>query len=199
MQKIKIDIKSYTQKEINEIVDYLNQGKVIIYPTDTIYGLGCDASNSKAIKKIYQIKKRDKSKALLILVKSWCMVKHYCYFSKKQDKYMRSLWPGPISAILKKRENLPEELSGNQDTVAVRIPKNDFLVDLIKAINKSLVSTSVNISGQRPLLAPNEIEKFFKNKKNKPDILIDAGILKSKKPSKLIDISDIKNIKILRK
>jgi len=199
MKVIKIDIKKTDQKIIDEIVGYLNRSKIIVYPTDTIYGIGCDAINKKAIKKIFKIKKRDKSKALLILVKSWCMVKKYTFLSAKQDKYMRSLWPGSVSVILRKRKDLPKELTGGMDSVAVRMPKNDFLINIIKKLDKPLVSTSVNLSGEKSLLNPSDIEQYFKNKKEKPDLIIDAGKLKSKKSSKLIDIRDIDDIKILRK
>ncbi len=199
MKTIKLNLKNYTEEQIDEVVDYLNRGKVIVYPTDTIYGLGCDATNKKAIEKIFKIKKREKSKALLILVKSWCMVKRYTFLSAKQDKYMRALWPGPVSAILKKKESLPDNLTGDRDSIAVRMPKNDFLINLIKKFDKPLVSTSVNLSGEKSLSNPEEIIKYFKNKKEKPDIIIDASKTKKKKPSRLIDIRDVNDIKILRK
>lgn len=199
MKIIKLNTKNYTANQIDEIVAFLNQGKVIVYPTDTIYGLGCDAVNPKAIKKIYQIKQREKNKPLLILIKSWCMVKKYAFLNAKQDKYMRSLWPGPVSAILKKRNLLPSELAGDQGSVAVRMPKNNFLIDLLKKLDRPITSTSVNLSGEKSLLNPEEIIKYFKNKKQKPDLIITAGKQKIKKPSKLIDIRDINDIKILRK
>lgn len=196
MKTIKIDSKNIQVEQIDEIVDYLNKGKIIIYPTDTIYGIGCDATNEKAIKKIYQIKKRRKNKALLILVKSWCMAKKYAYISSKQDKYMRNFWPGPVSAILRKRELVPDVLTGGQDSVAVRMPDNEFLLKLIKKLDKPLVSTSLNISGEKSILDLRNIKKVFKDVK--PDLIIDGGVLSSKKPSKIMDLRDVNNIEVIR-
>lgn len=199
MKTIKINQKNITKEQIDEIVGLFNAGKVIVLPTDTIYGLSCDATNKKAINKIFKIKQRNKNKALLILAKSWCMVKKYAFLSAKQDKYMRSLWPGPVSVILKKRKELPDDLTGGKENIAARMPKNDFLIKLIKKLDKPLVSTSVNVSGKESLNNINDIIKVFKNKKHKPDVIIDAGKLKNKKPSKIIDIRNINDIKILRK
>lgn len=197
MKIIKLNLKSYTQNQIDEIVDYFKNGKVVVYPTDTIYGIGCDATNIKAIRKVFKLKQRSKSKALLILVKSWCMLKKYCYVSQKQDKYLRALWPGPVSAILKKRDILPSELTGGLESAAARMPDDEFLISIIKKLDKPIVSTSLNISGEKPVLDLNNIDKLFKD--IKPDLIVDAGNLKKKKPSKIIDMQDINNIKIIRK
>lgn len=196
MEIIKINKKKISPEDINLITDYLHDGKTIAYPTDTIYGLGCDATNIKAIRKIYQIKRRDKDKPLLILVSSYSMLRRYCFLSKKQEEYLKKIWPGKVSVIFKKRKLLSSSLTGGKDTVAVRLPKDDFLIKIIKKINKPLVSTSLNASGQRNLSSISEMKKHFLN--HKPSLAIDGGEILSR-PSKLIDLSDINNIKILRK
>ncbi len=194
MKILKVSGEILEQEIINRIVDYLNREKIIIYPTDTIYGLGCDATNPKAINRIYKIKKRNQKKPLIVLMKSWRMVKKYCFLSSKQDKYMHGFWPGPTTAILKKRDNLPNNLTGGGDSIAVRIPDNDFLKKILIKFNKPIVSTSANVSGKKPL---QEVKKI--NKIKGIDLIIDFGKLKNKKPSQIIDIQDINNIKILRK
>lgn len=196
MKVIKINFKNPEAEDIDLIVDSFKKGKTIVYPTDTIYGIGCIATNKKAIKKIYQIKKRDEKKPLLLLVKSWCMLKKYLFVSKKQDDYLRKVWPGKVSAILKKRDLLPDQISQGLETLAVRLPKNDFLIKIIKNIGEPIVSTSLNLSNKKNLENVKDIEKYFKD--IKPDLVIDAGEIKGK-ASKIIDITDIKNIKILRK
>ncbi len=197
MKIIKIDFKNPKEEDIDLIVDYFKKGKVIVYPTDTIYGIGCIATNQKAINKIYKIKKRDEKKPLLLLVKSWCMLKKHLFVSKKQDEYLRTVWPGKVSAILKKRDLLPDQISQGLKTLAVRLPENNFLIKIIKEIGEPIVSTSLNITNEKNLEDVKNIEKYFKDKK--PDLIIDISKKLKGKPSKLIDITDIKNIKILRK
>ena len=241
MKKIKINLKKIKKTEIDLIVDYLNRGKVIAYPTDTIYGLGCLATNKKAINKIYRIKKRDKNLPLLILVSSLSMLKKYCYVSKKQEDYL-SAWTSdvraghrmsrgkPVSFILKGRGLLPNELAKNSSNLAIRLPKNDLLITILKKVNVPIVSTSLNISREKSINNLDNLEKYFKNppyppcqggrtnspfasasrrrdgtppivrrekKTELPDLAVDAGKIINL-PSKIIDIIDINNIKILR-
>ena len=208
MKKIKINLNNITKEQINIIAEYFKRGRVIVYPTDTIYGLGCLATNKKAISKIYEIKQRNKNKPLLILASSFTMIKKYCYVSKRQYEYLQTIWfgppkfskigarPGPVSVILKKRKLLPDELNSGSDSIAARFPKSVFLVKLIKRVGAPIVSTSANISGRKSLSNVDNIEKYFGA--NKPDLIVDAGKLK-RKPSKLIDVRDVDDIKILRK
>jgi len=197
MQKIKVDLKNIKKSDLDFVIKILKDGKVAVLPTDTIYGLSALAADEKALKKIYKIKKREKKKSLLILVKSYCMLKKYCRVSKKQDEYLRKIWPGPVTVILQHKGNLPTVLTGGADSVAVRLPKNDFLIKIIKGVDQPLVSTSLNLSGRPVLDNLAGIEKCFKTAQ--PDLLVDAGKAKRKKPSRLIDLRDINNIKILRK
>ena len=112
IKEIKINPKKISDKEINNIVNNFKQGKVIAYPTDTIYGIGCLATNKKAIKRIYKIKKRDKKKPLLILASSFSMVRKYCFLSRAQEKFFKNKYSKPVSVILKSRNLLPKELTG---------------------------------------------------------------------------------------
>lgn len=201
MEKIKINLKKISKKEINFIIECLKKGKVIIYPTDTIYGLGCLADNAKAIKKIYKIKKREAKKPLLVLVDSLKMAGKYCKINKEQGKFLKNIWPGPITVILEHKNKLPGILTGAKKTLAVRLPKNDFLIKIIKRIKAPLVSTSVNISGERSLVS---VEKFItppypplSRGQTAPDLIIDAGKLIGK-ASAIVDTRDVKNIKIIR-
>ena len=205
MREIKIDLNKITKKQIDLIADYLLKGKVIVYPTDTIYGLGCLATDEKAIERIYKIKQRDKSKPLLILASSFNMVKKYCFLSTEQEKFLKNKWsacakatagkPWPVSVILKSKNLLPRELTGGKNSIAVRLPKNKFLIKIIKGVGKPIVSTSVNISGRKSLTNVDNTEKYFGAEK--PDLIVDAGELKAK-PSRLIDIRDAGHIKALR-
>ena len=196
MEKIKINLNKISRKEIGLIVDFLKRGKVIVYPTDTVYGLGCSAVNKRAIKKIFAIKKREKRKPMIILVSSLGMLNKYCFVSKRQNDILKKYWPAPITFILKSRNILPKELTGGTDSIAARLPKKLFLIKIKKKTGVPIVSTSANISGEKNLDNVKSIEKYFK--KNKLDLAVNGGILKGR-PSRVVDLRDIGNIKILRK
>ncbi|MFA4834167.1 MAG: L-threonylcarbamoyladenylate synthase [Patescibacteria group bacterium] len=201
MKYLKINLNKISQDEIDLIIDYFKRGKVIVYPTDTIYGLGCLATDKKAMKKIFRIKGREKKKPLLILVGDFKILKKYCRVSGKQEKYLKNAWKSAraTSVILEKKRNLPhlpQELTGGQETVAVRLPKSKFLIKILSGVGQPIVSTSLNKSGQKNLDSVSRLDNYFK--KGKPDLVIDAGVIKNK-PSRLIDIRDLDNIKILRK
>jgi len=198
MEYLKINSKKISKDEIDLIIDYFRRGKVIVYPTDTIYGLGCLATDNKAIKKIFKIKGREKKKPLLILVSNFKMLKKYCHISKEQGKYLKKVWKSTraTSVILKKKRNLPWQLTGGQETVAVRLPKVKFLLKILRGVREPIVSTSLNKSGQKNLDSVRHLDNYFK--KVKSDLVVDAGVIKSR-PSRLIDVRDLDDIKILRK
>ncbi len=225
MRIIKTNLKKISTAEINSVVDYLRRGKVVVYPTDTIYGIGCVATNKKAINRVYKIKKRNRESPLLVLVSSLAMAKRYCYISKKQEEYLRKVWARgmklksdfgypksdfgrrPVSVILRSRGVLPKELTGGGDNLAVRLPNSRLLVKIIRQVNAPIVSTSLNISGRKNLANVSKIEQYFKSPKQPfvkkrdneklPDLVVDAGEIKGK-PSKLIDLTDINNILVIR-
>jgi len=191
------------RKNIKEITTALKNGAVLVCPTDTIYGFLADAENKKAVDKIYKIKKRSKTKALPVFIKDVKMAKKLAEISEKpsfakasagkQEKILKKYWPGKFTFVLKRKPGI--KLYGvEKDSIALRIPKYKFLNNLLKEINRPLVQTSVNISGQPSL---NKISDII-NQLNKLDVLIiDGGDLKKSKPSKIIDLTN--NNKILRK
>ena len=186
-----------SNKNISEIVTALKKGAVLVFPTDTVYGFLADAGNKKAVEKIYKIKKRSKTKPLPVFVKDMKMAKILSLFSKEQEKIIKKKWPGKYTFVLKRKKSL--KLYGvDKSTIAIRIPKYKFLNDLLKKINRPLVQTSVNISGQPLLNNINEIVKIFNSQKIQPDLVIDAGKLPKSKPSVIIDLTS-KEVKVLRK
>lgn len=199
MKKIKIDLENIKKQNLDLIVDYLKEGKVVAMPTDTIYGFHCDATSKDATIKIRKMKKRDKAKSFLILVSSLEMLKKYCYVSVEQDKLLQEFGgkeEALTSVILKSKGKLPKELTAGLDSVAVRLPKSDFLTTIIERVGAPIVSTSLNISGQKPLKNLESISEYFK--KAKPDLAVDAGEARGR-PSRIVDLKDVEDVKVLRK
>lgn len=196
MQAIKINLNKIAKEQIDLIVDYLKHGLVMAYPTDTVCGLGCDARNAEAIKKINKIKGEKGYKPLLVLISDFKMLKKYCFVNLEQIEYLEKVWPGPVTVILKRRPGLPTELTGGLNSLAVRLPKNDFLTKIIKSAGFPVVSTSLNKKGEKPLLNVQNMKKYFKYL---PDLVVDAGECERTKPSRLVDLRDVRNIKVIRK
>lgn len=177
-------------KKLNRAVAVLKRGGVIICPTDTVYGFLADATNKKAVAKIYKIKKRSKSKPLPIFIKDLKMAKELAEIGKEQEKFIRKYWPGKYTFVLKR--NPGARLYGiDKDTIAIRIPKYQFLNDLLKKIDRPLVQTSVNISDKPPFINIGDImETFGRNKL--VGLIIDGGDLKKSKSSRILDLTSKK-------
>jgi len=199
MKIISLNLKKFSSEDIEIISSELKKEKVLVLPTDTIYGLSSLATSERAVDKIYNIKNRSKAKPLIVLVKSFCMIREYCYLNQCQYDFIKKELAKnvPITVILKSRNNLLSCLLGEDGGMAVRIPKeSNFLMEVLKNIDKPLVSTSLNISGKKSLENLDNLEKYFK--KEKPNFVIDVGKLLEQKPSKIVDLRDANNIKILR-
>ena len=133
---------------ISEICKLLDKGKVILYPTDTIWGIGCDATNESAIKRLYQIKNRDYSKPLIILVDSIHMLKEYVVDMHPRIETLLTLHHRPLTIVHPKSKNLPTVLSGGSPSIGIRIAQDLFCRELISAFGKPIVSSSGNVSNQ---------------------------------------------------
>lgn len=185
------------KKNIEEIITALKNGAVLVLATDTVYGLVCDASNKEAVEKIFNIKKRDRSKPLPIFVRDIAMAMALAEINPEQEKALKKRWPGKYTFILKSKcQNPKPKIYGiNKDTIALRIPKYKFLNNLLEKIDKPLAQTSANISGQTSLVKINDIIKQF----NDTGVLVvDGGDINDNKSSKIIDLT--KNMgNILRK
>jgi L-threonylcarbamoyladenylate synthase len=180
------------QESINKAVRILKQGGVVVCPTDTVYGFLADASNKKAVEKIFKIKGRPKEKPLPVFVKDLADAKKIALISKDQESYIKKFWPGSVTFVLQRKKpgliTVPLKVYGvDKKTIAIRVPRHKFLSGLLKKINRPLAQTSVNISGEEPLNSTEAIYNQFKTQKNQPDLIIDTGKLKGR-PSKIVDL-----------
>ncbi len=134
-------------EEIIKIVEVLRKGGVILYPTDTIWGLGCDATNGVAAEKIFKIKGRKHDKALIILVDSFEMLKNYVVDVQDIAIDFMNGFSSPLTVIFPQGKGLPKNVLAADKSVAARIPKDDFILKIIKAFGKPITSTSANLTG----------------------------------------------------
>jgi len=187
--------KAISQKIINDIVARLKRSEVIIFPTDTVYGLGGRADSKKVINKVFKIKGRSKTKALPVFVSSIAMAKKYVYINKKQEEFLRKYWPGKLTAVLKSKDVLPKQISGGVNEIGVRIPSYSLILKIVKKLNCPLIATSANVSGAPSLQSVENVEKCFKVK---PDLVLDAGRLPKSKASTVVNLTE-DEIVVLRK
>ncbi|MCF7860379.1 Sua5/YciO/YrdC/YwlC family protein [Patescibacteria group bacterium] len=180
------------------LVARLRSGVVLMLPSDTIYGLSCRADNRQALRRIFIMKKRNKSYPLIVLVSSLNMAKKYCYINSAQEGVLKKIWScaRPTSVLLKHRGILPKEVMAGSPYLAVRLPKSDFLRKMIRALAVPITSTSANLSGQ-PVINGEEAEEHFKERV-RPNLVLIGGHNKLK-ASKLLRIDDKGLIEILRK
>ncbi|MFH1780807.1 MAG: L-threonylcarbamoyladenylate synthase [Candidatus Nealsonbacteria bacterium] len=171
MEVIKLDLK--------KAITAIKNGSVLVCPTDTVYGLVCDAFNQKAVEKIYKIKKRPKNKLIPVFIKDLAMAKKFVIINAEHERFLRKVWPGKITVVLNDKKG---------GTIGLRVPNSKFVLDLIKHTGP-LAETSANISGQPATTRIKEVLKYFQGKKYEPDLVLDAGDLKPAKPSQVIDFT----------
>jgi len=150
----------------NEIANSMNcllAGGIILYPTDTIWGIGCDATDANAIQKIYQLKKREEKKSLIILAEDEKMIRRYVSNPSEKMLSFISTLQKPTTVIFENAVNFPKKLINEDGTIAIRIVNDDFCRQLIHELQKPLVSTSANISGEKYPQNFNEISEEIKN------------------------------------
>ena len=193
-------ISARSPQAVKKAVDYLKRGQVIVCPTDTVYGLLADATNTKAVQRIFDIKKRDKKKAISIFIKDTNMAKNYAVMDKDMEMFLQEIWPGKITVALKSKEKsgLSKLIFANKKTIGLRISNHKLIKEIVKELGKPLTGTSANISGQNSTTKISDIYKSFEDNEIRPDLILDAGDLPNNNPSSVIDFSSDKP-KIIRR
>lgn len=179
---------------MKELLETLKEGKIAIIPTDTVYGLVGDATNEDVIKRIYEVKKRDKNKPLLILISNLEMLKGYTKeLNDLEEKIINKFWPGPLTILLSKNNNISNILTSNKDSVGVRLPDKEDLRCLISKFGKPIIATSANVTGKETITNVSELEPTIKDN---VDLILDGGSINAIS-STIIKVQDNKII-ILR-
>lgn len=202
-----------------EAVDYLQAGKIIIFPTETCYGLGCDATNQSAVDRIFQIKDRRPDKPLLIVVPNIEMAKERLEWNDLLDSLAKKYWNnfsvGPLTVVGKvkiakeypplvpplnkggKWGVLAKGVVAQDETVAVRVTNAEIPKYLSEQLGKPIVATSANISDAGEIYDSRELIKMYEDREFQPDAIIDAGVLPKNPPSTIVSVVD-GELKVLR-
>lgn len=178
-------------------VDVLKQGGVVVYPTDTIYGLGANACDTYAVEQIFKMKNRSFSKPLPIIARNMNWVKAMAFVAPKTEKILSQIWPGSVTVILNKRNVIPNITTANQQTVGIRIPDHVLTDKIMAKFGYPLTATSANLSGEEGTGDITKIIESFKEQVWKPDLILNAGVLSKSLPSTILDLTTFKP-KILR-
>ena len=150
-------------EDIKNCLEVLKEGGIILYPTDTIWGIGCDATNEAAVKKIYELKHRAESKSMIILLADEKEIGHYAKPPSPEILMMLHEASGPLTVVFPDAVNLAPNLISPDNTIAMRVPHDDFCILLLCAFKKPIVSTSANISGGAAPRNFNDIATEIKN------------------------------------
>ncbi len=177
-------------QKYDRIVDVLNDGGVMVYPTDTFYGLGANAHLPGPLERIYALKGRDAAKPLLVVVSDIEMAERTArdippLFGELASRF----WPGPLTLVLKAAPDLPKELLGDGDSIAVRLPNVLWLRAMIRRAGFPVVATSANLSGEKEISTAREAQALFNGK---VELIVDGGPTSGTRPSTVLDLTESK-------
>ncbi len=173
--------------DIERAVVALKAGRVIAYPTEAVFGLGCDPDNESALQSVIDVKGRDSHKGLILIASSQHQLREFIApVSAVQQETLDAHWPGPVTFVVPANtRNSNSLLSGYRDTLAVRVSTHPVVIQLCDQFGSAIVSTSANLSGQEALRSAQEVRTAFGNKL---DVVIDANVGTLNEPTKIIDL-----------
>lgn len=178
---------------IQQAVEILKRGGIVCYPTDTMYGMGCDMFNQKAVKRLHQIKNRHKKKPFSFMCCDLKNVSTYCHLSNSAYRIMKKNLPGAYTFVLAAMKIVPKIMITNQKTVGIRVPANVICTMLVEGLGNPIVTTSAAKADEDSPCSAYEVELLFKNQ---VDEIIDGGDL-IPEPSSVVSLTDA-NPEILR-
>jgi len=181
--------------EKEEAINYLKSGKVIIFPTETSYGLGCDATNQEAVDRIFKIKGRRGDKPLLVVVPTVEMAKEYLEWNDLLEEIAIKHWPGAVTVVghtplIKGGRGgmLANGVVGQDNTVAVRVTNAEIPKYLSEQLGRPVVATSANLADTGDVYDSVELIKMYENREFQPDAIIDLGILPANPPTTIVSV-----------
>lgn len=183
-----MQILTDSSKDIRKASEMIKSDGIVIYPTETVYGIGANIFSTEALEKIFAIKKRDKGKPISVAVSDFGMMDELVYINEDESAFIREFLPGPVTVVLEKKEKVPDTLTSGSNLAGIRFPAHRTTIDLIRLAGVPITSTSANFSGEMP---PRRVDEI----KISADCIIDGGECRGE-PSTVVDLV---NKKILRK
>ncbi|MDD3294090.1 MAG: L-threonylcarbamoyladenylate synthase [Geobacteraceae bacterium] len=188
---ISINEENPQPRLITRVVDVLEKGGVIAYPTDTTYGIGCSILNKKGIERIYSIKQREKKKPFSFICSDLSDIARYAKVSNYQYKVMKRLLPGAYTFVLPASSTVPDLLVTKQKTVGIRIPDNRICLAIVGQLGHPIITTSANRSGEDPIGDPFVVDSELGRQL---DLVVDGGVLSASVSSVVSLIDDVPDI-----
>jgi len=179
---------------IEEVGIQIFSGALVVYPTDTVYGIGCDPFNPDAVDRLKTVKKRGK-KPLPLLVGSLEIAERFGSFPPQAVRLAETYWPGPLTLVVKKKIGFPSSVTSSTGLLGLRVPNHPFLLKLLLLIKTPIIGTSGNISGAPPATTADEAEEYFGSR---VDLILDGGKSRTKSPSTVVEASN-NRLRLLRK
>ncbi len=187
-----IRIRSARSPAVGVAASEIKSGNVVVFPTETVYGIGANAMDAKACADVYRIKGRPRHKALIVLASDMEMVRSIAHVPRKYGKVLGRVWPAPLTVVLRARQSVPRIVKSDDGTVAVRIPRSSITLALIRASKVPIVAPSANPSGLRPARSGAEARRYFNGKVS---LILDAGRAGNGMPSTIIDMKAMRVIR----
>lgn len=172
------------EEGIEKATEIIRDGGIVVFPTDTVYGIGCDPFNQKSVNRIYQIKNRDKKKPFPILTHSIDFAAQIVEFDEFSEKIAKKFWPGPLTIIAKLKDKKLKETLGLDEKIAIRVPNNQCLLNILKD-SKFLVGTSANLSGETSFTNSQDCYQ----KVTGFDVFVDGGDIENKGESTIVEMN----------
>ena len=192
MKILKINANNPEKDKIKAAVSVLKRSGTVVYPTDTVYGIGANIFDAKAVQKVYQVKKRSPLKPISTCVSKIEDIHKIAHMDEDTEKMIEKILPGPFTVILKKKESVPSILTSGGEKIGIRIPDSKVCMELASAF--PITTTSANISGEK---IPESLDGILKQLDGGVDLILDAGVCKHGIHSTVIDMTD--SPKIVRK
>lgn len=183
-----LDLKEGLSGCVLKASGVLRSGGVIIYPTDTLYGLGADALSDEAVAKIYAIKGRNEGKPMHAVFADLAMVEEYAELNDVARKLAGKFWPGTLTLVLKKKPGVDSGIARGLETIGIRIPDNDFCLELARAFGKPYTATSANKAGSPPHRSIDKVLEQLQSTTNDVDLVIDDGQLPMRLPTTVVNL-----------
>jgi len=191
-KSIAVDTNDPPVSALWRAAEVIRSGGLIVYPTETLYGIGADATNPSAVRKVHEAKKRQEKKPILVIVDSPEMLSRLVNrISERAKLLMEKFWPGPLTLVFIASPLVPDELTRGSGTIGVRIPSSNLCLKLVTEVQVPLTSTSANPSGEAPERTVGRIQEHLAG----IDLYLDAGELPESLPSTVVDVtSDVPRV-----